>query len=55
MRRVTRSLFVVVLAAFAFGVYAGPREPRQGLVPKIVKKIKALGDGITIPVPAPKP
>ena len=50
-----RSVVLVVSAVFAFGVLASPREPRQNPVVKAVKKIRALGDLITVPTPAPKP
>ena len=57
MRAIARSMVVVCLLLFSLGVVASPRErePRGGVIGKIVKKIKALGDGLTIPVPAQKP
>jgi len=55
MRRMVGYVVVVcVLVGVSGAMYAGPREP-QGRFSKVVKKIKALGDLLTIPVPAPKP
>jgi hypothetical protein len=56
MRRVTQALVVVV---FTLSAVAAPREdrgPRGNGVVKMMKRIvRALGDGIIIPTPAPKP
>ena len=55
MRRVMSYAVVVCLLVGGSGpMYAGPREP-QGRFGKVVKKIRALGDLLTVPVPAPKP
>jgi len=55
MRQVIRYAVVVcVLVGVSEAMYAGPREP-QGRFNRIVKKIKALGDLITVPIPSPKP
>lgn len=54
MRRITRGLAVVCLLVGAVSVYAAPAGRETG-VRKIVKKIRALGDLITVPIPAPKP
>ena len=65
MRRVfhssVRGVFAVaVILAVAGGVFAGPREVREkgrerGSEPAIVKMVKkivrALGDGLTVPLP----
>ena len=55
MRRVTRGLVVVVcLLAVSSAAFGSPREPRGGdLVKRIVKKIRALGDGLTVPGTSP--
>lgn len=57
MRQITRSLVVVCLLGVAVSAFAVPggRDPRSG-VRKVVKRvIRALGDFITVPIPAPKP
>ena len=47
---VLRALVLVVSVVLAVGVLASPRESKGGnVVKKIVRKIKALGDFITIP------
>lgn len=57
MRKVLfRGVVLVVSAVLAFGVFAAPRDGRaprsgDGPVKRIVKKIKALGDLITVPIP----
>ena len=54
MRGMIRSLAVVCLVVFSLGIAASPREPNAGgVAKKIVKKIKALGDLITIPGAGP--
>ena len=54
MRGMIRSVAVVCLVVFSLGVAASPREPNAGgVAKKIVKKIKALGDLLTIPGTAP--
>ena len=56
MRRVTRSVVVVCLLAGSLSLFAAPREagPRGGdIVKRIVKKIRTLGDGLTIPGTSP--
>jgi len=56
MRSVIRYAVVVcVLFGVSASLYALPREPRDSRFGKVVKKIKALGDLITVPTPAPKP
>jgi hypothetical protein len=57
MRGIPRSLVVVCLFVVSVGVFASPRDaPRGGdIVKRIVKRVKALNDLLTIPVPAPKP
>jgi hypothetical protein len=55
MRVIRYAVVVCVLVGVSGLVYAGPREPRESRVAKIVKKIRALGDLITVPIPAPKP
>jgi hypothetical protein len=56
MRRV---IYVLVVVVFTVSAVAAPRDergPRSNPVVKMVKKIvRSLGDGITIPVPGPKP
>lgn len=48
-----RGLVLVVSVVLAFGVFAAPRErPAQKFVKRVVR---ALGDLLTVPVPAPKP
>lgn len=54
MRGIVRVVVVCVLGVAA-GAFAGPRDAKGGMVGRIVKKLKALGDLITIPTPAPKP
>jgi len=61
MRGMGRSVVVVCLLAVSVAAFAGPRErePRgggvAGKIGKVVKKIKALGDLITIPGVSPTP
>lgn len=58
MRGMGRSVVVVCLLAVSVAAFAGPRErePRGGgVIGKVVKKIKALGDLLTVPGAAPKP
>ena len=55
MRTVARGVVVVCLVAVSMSLYAGPREPRESVVRKLVKTVRALGDLITVPIPAPKP
>ena len=68
MRRVFNSFVrrfaaVTVIVVLATSVSAAPREGRERgprektpSVVKIVKKIvRALGDGLTVPLPAPRP
>lgn len=56
MRRVVlRGLVLVVSAVLAFGVFAGPRGEPRGAIARLVKKVRALGDLITVPTPAPTP
>jgi hypothetical protein len=56
MRGMIRGVALVCLVAFSVVAFASPREPGAGAgVKKIVKKIKSLGDLITIPVGSPKP
>ena len=54
-----RMIYALVVVVFALSAAAAPREdrgPRGNGVVKMVKRIvRALGDGIIIPVPAPKP
>jgi hypothetical protein len=55
-----RSVVLVVSAVFAFGVFASQREGRgprgrENPIVKAAKKIRALGDLLTVPTPAPKP
>lgn len=51
MRGVIRSVAMVCVLAFSVSVLAGTREvPRGGeIVKRIIKKIRALGDGLTVP------
>lgn len=55
MRRVAYLLVLV----FAFSAAAAPRDERglrgNPVVKRIVKIVRSLGDGLTIPVPAPTP
>ena len=55
MRGIVRGAVVVCVLVVAAGAFAAPREPKGGMVSRIVKKLKSLGDLITIPTPAPKP
>ena len=55
MRVFRYAVVVCVLVGAAGVVYAGPREAPKGLISKIVKKIRILGDLITVPIPAPTP
>ena len=57
MRQIPRSLVVVCLLGFALSTLAVPRErDAPSGVRKFVKRvIRALGDGLTIPTPAPTP
>ena len=59
MRGIARGLVVVCVLVLALGVVASPRErqPRGGMIGKIVKMIRSFGDGLTVPgtSPAPKP
>ena len=58
MRRVVYALVVVVVSLSVSGAPREGREPRDKSNPiaKAMKKIvRALGDGLTIPVPAPTP
>lgn len=49
-KAVLRVLVLVVSVVFTFGVFAAPRESKGGsVVKKIVRKIKALGDFLTVP------
>ena len=54
MRRV---VYAVVVVVFALSAVAAPRDergPRGGdIVKRIVKKIRALGDGLTVPGTSP--
>jgi hypothetical protein len=49
----------VLVVVFALSAAAAPREERgprgNPIVKRIVKIVRSLGDGLTIPVPAPKP
>jgi hypothetical protein len=52
--------YALVVVAFTFSAVAGPRDGSRGnsiekVWKKVVRTVKSLGDGITIPVPAPKP
>lgn len=61
MRRVFKSVAVcAVVLAFAGSTFAGPRETRDqgrernresGIVKTVKKIVRALGDGIVIPIP----
>lgn len=57
MRQITRSLVVVCLLGFAASTFAAPRErDSTNGVRKFVKRvIRALGDGLILPTPAPTP
>jgi len=59
MRAGIRGVVVVCLVAVSFGVFAASRErePRGGgeIAKRIVKKIRSLGDGLTIPGVNPAP
>ena len=55
MRGIVRGAVVVCVLVVAAAAFAGPREPKGGIVSRIVKKLKALGDLLTIPDSAPKP
>jgi hypothetical protein len=48
---------LAIVVGLTVGAAAAPheREPQGGTFRKVVRKIKALGDLLTIPVPAPKP
>jgi hypothetical protein len=56
-----RAVVLVVSVVLALGVFAGPREKeresrgRESPIAKAVKRVRALGDLLTVPVPAPKP
>ena len=57
MFRISRVVVVVCLVLGAVSLYAAPADREggaAGVVRKVVKKIKALGDLITVPIPAPK-
>lgn len=57
MRRIARGVVAAVLViGFAAAMDAAPREREpRGVAGKIVKKIKALGDLLTVPGAGPKP
>lgn len=58
MRAIVRGLAVVCVLVVAAGALAAPRErePRGGgVIAKVVKKLRALGDLLTIPGAAPQP
>jgi hypothetical protein len=57
-RGVAVTVVSVFVAVAAFGIPREPRErrDRESAVVKFVKRVvRALGDGITVPTPAPKP
>lgn len=54
MRRITRGVVVVCVLVGAVSLYAAPGD-RETVVRKIVKKIRSLGDGLTIPGSNPTP
>jgi hypothetical protein len=54
MRGMIRGVAVVCLVVFSLGAFASPRDPGAGAgVKKIVKKIKSLGDLLTVPGAGP--
>ncbi len=58
MRRITRSVVVVCLLVGAVSMGAAPseRDEPRGFARKAVKRVvRALGDLITVPIPAPAP
>jgi hypothetical protein len=55
MRGITRSMAVVCLLLVPVVVFGSPREGRGDIVKRIVKKIRALGDGLTVPGTSPAP
>jgi hypothetical protein len=55
---------VAVILSLAGGAFAGPREPRekgrdrereQGVITVVKRMLRALGDGLTVPLPKPNP
>jgi hypothetical protein len=57
-RGVAVAVVSVVVSAGAFGIPRESRErrDRESVVVKFVKRlVRALGDGITVPTPTPKP
>lgn len=58
MRQIARGVVVVCLLMGAVSMVAAPnaREEPRGFVKKAVKRVvRALGDLITVPIPAPAP
>jgi hypothetical protein len=60
--RGVRYLMVIAVAVVSLSVFASPRERPSddersvGRVVKFVKRmVRSLGDGLTLPTPAPKP
>jgi hypothetical protein len=63
MRRVFNSFFrgaaaVAVVVVLAANVSAAPRErgkDKGPVIAKLLRIVRSLGDGLTVPLPSPKP